>query len=208
MISQCCASFCCVVLLCSVVADSLWPHMTVAHQAPLSMGFSRQGILEWVAISSSRRTSQTRQRICLQCRRPGFDPWIGKIPWRKEWQPTPVFSPGEFNGQRSLVGYSLWGHKESQRDGHDWISAVQQHKSALCVHMSPLSWTSYCLPCSPTPLGHHRAPGRASELYSSFPLAIHFTHGNVHVSGLLSQFVPLSPSPAVSTSSFCKVEFF
>ena len=38
--------------------------------------------------------------------RPGFDPWVGKkIPWRKEWQSTPVFLPGEFHGQRSLVGY-------------------------------------------------------------------------------------------------------
>ena len=44
-------------------------------------------------------------RICLQCRRPKFDSWIGKI-WRREWQPTPVFLPGESHGQRSLGGYS------------------------------------------------------------------------------------------------------
>ena len=44
---------------------------------------------------------------------PGFDPWVAKIPWRWAWQPTPVFLPGEFHGQRSLVGYSPWGHKES-----------------------------------------------------------------------------------------------
>ena len=42
-----------------------------------------------------------------------FDPWVKKIPWIREWLPTPVFSPGEFHGQRSLVGYSPWGHKES-----------------------------------------------------------------------------------------------
>ena len=53
-----------------------------------------------------------QSRICLQCKRPGFDPWGGKIPWRREWQPTPVFLPGEFHGQRSLVGYSPQGHKE------------------------------------------------------------------------------------------------
>ena len=47
-------------------------------------------------------------RICLQCRRPRFDPWVGKIPWRREWLPTPIFLPGEFHGQRSLVCYSLW----------------------------------------------------------------------------------------------------
>ena len=43
---------------------------------------------------------------------PGSDPWVGKIPWRRKWQPTPVFLPGEFHGQRNLTGYSLWGHKE------------------------------------------------------------------------------------------------
>ena len=42
----------------------------------------------------------------------GFDPWFEKIPWRKKWQPTPVFLPEEFHGQRSLVGYSPWDHKE------------------------------------------------------------------------------------------------
>ena len=42
-----------------------------------------------------------------------FDPWVGKIPWRRAWQPSPVFLPGEFHGQRSLAGYSLWGYKES-----------------------------------------------------------------------------------------------
>jgi len=41
----------------------------------------------------------------------GFDSWVGKIPQRRKWQPTPVFFPGEFHGQRSLVGDSLWGHK-------------------------------------------------------------------------------------------------
>ena len=46
-------------------------------------------------------------------RETGFDPWIGKIPWRRERQPTLVFLPGEFHGQRSLVGYSPWGRKES-----------------------------------------------------------------------------------------------
>ena len=48
-----------------------------------------------------------------QCRRHGFNPWIGKIPWRRKWHPTPVLLPGESHGGRSLVGYSPWGHKES-----------------------------------------------------------------------------------------------
>ena len=41
-----------------------------------------------------------------------FDPWVRKIPWRRKWQSIPVFLPGESHGQRSLVGYSLWGYKE------------------------------------------------------------------------------------------------
>ena len=47
------------------------------------------------------------------CRRCRFDPWVKKILWRRKWQPTPVFLPGKFQGQRSLMGYSLWGRKES-----------------------------------------------------------------------------------------------
>ena len=43
----------------------------------------------------------------------GFDPWVGKIPWRRSWQPTPVFMPEESHGQRSLAGCSPWGRKES-----------------------------------------------------------------------------------------------
>ena len=41
------------------------------------------------------------------------DPWVGKISWRREWQPAVVFLPGEFHGQKKLVGYSLWDRKES-----------------------------------------------------------------------------------------------
>ena len=52
-------------------------------------------------------------RICLQCRRPELNPWVWKIPWRREWQPTLVFLPGKSHGQRSLAGYSPWGRKKS-----------------------------------------------------------------------------------------------
>ena len=51
--------------------------------------------------------------ICLQCRRPGFNSWVRKISWRRKWHPTPVALPGKSHGRRSLVGYSPWGHKES-----------------------------------------------------------------------------------------------
>ena len=54
--------------------------------------------------------------MASQCRwhkRGGFHPWVGKLPWRRAWEPTPVFLPGAFHGQRSLAGYCPWGRKES-----------------------------------------------------------------------------------------------
>ena len=54
----------------------------------------------------------------MQCRRCGFDPWGGKIPRRRKWQPTPVFWLGESYGQRSLAGDTSWGHKKSDMTEH------------------------------------------------------------------------------------------
>ena len=53
----------------------------------------------------------------------GFNPWVGKIPWIREWHPTSVFLLGEFHGQRSLVGCSSQGHKES--DMTEWLTHTQ-----------------------------------------------------------------------------------
>jgi len=47
-----------------------------------------------------------------RCKRYRFQSWVRKIPWRRAWQPTPVFLPGKSHGQRSLVGYSSWDHTE------------------------------------------------------------------------------------------------
>ena len=67
----------------------------------------------------------TRLRICLQCGRPGFDSESRKIPCRRSWQPNPVFLPGESHRQRSLVGYSPWGHKESVIT--KWLTHTHTH---------------------------------------------------------------------------------
>ena len=79
----------------------------------------------------------TCQCRCKRCR---FNPWVGKIPWRKEWQPTPVFLPGESHGQRSLEGYSPQGHKESDmtkqaRMPFLWLPSPNSHwlLSLLCL---------------------------------------------------------------------------
>ena len=73
--------------------------------------------------------------------RPVFDPWVGKIPWRREQLPTPVFWPGEFHGQRSLAGYSPWGHREQdtteQLSLHFILYSGSTNPSHPCLHSIP-----------------------------------------------------------------------
>ena len=74
------------------------------------------------------------ERICLQCGRPGFNPWVGKIPWRRERLPTPVFWPGELHGL-----YSPWGHKGS--DMTEWLFTPLPFTSCWVLDaMCGLSW--------------------------------------------------------------------
>ena len=53
-----------------------------------------------------------------------FNPWVGKIPWRRKWQSIPVLLPGKFHGRRSLVGYNPWGHKELDMTKHSTAAKV------------------------------------------------------------------------------------
>ena len=89
-------------------------------------------------------------------RRHRFHPWVRKIPWRRRWQPSPVFWPGKSHGQRSLVGYSSWGHKE-------WPDLATEHYNLTVIseywnlnfiqfswvtrHVSPLTDWLMCI-CS------------------------------------------------------------
>ena len=59
---------------------------------------------------------------CRGCKRHGFDAWVRKIPWRRSWQPTPIFLPGKSHGQRSLAGYSPQGVKERVGDGQGGLA--------------------------------------------------------------------------------------
>ena len=61
---------------------------------------------------------------CMRHRRRRFDAWVGSIPWRRKWQPTPVFLPGKFHGQRNLAGYSPWGCKDSDTIEHTCMHAL------------------------------------------------------------------------------------
>jgi len=71
---------------------------------------------KWPLWPHSTRASLVAQMVkrLLQCRRPRFNPWVGKIPWRRKWHPTPVLLPGKSHGLRSL----------SQRVGHDWATSL------------------------------------------------------------------------------------
>ena len=80
---------------------------------------------------------------CLQCRRPGFDPCLGKTPWRSQWQLTPVFLPGKSYGQRNLVGYRSWGRKSKTLKRYIWeIEATKPPptEKAMAPHSSTLAW--------------------------------------------------------------------
>ena len=68
--------------------------------------------VQTVGVSGSTNSKEDSCE-CRRHKRWGFDSWVGKIPWRKAWQPTLVFLPGKSHGQRSLAGYSPWGCKAS-----------------------------------------------------------------------------------------------
>ena len=69
----------------------------------------------WASLMTQREKNPPAKQETQEM---GFNPWVGKIPWRRKWQPTPVFLPGKSHGQRSLVGYHPWGHKESDMPEH------------------------------------------------------------------------------------------
>ena len=89
--------------------------------------------------------------MCLHCRRPRFDPWAGKIPWSREWQPTPVFFPGEFQGHRSLADYSPWGRTEVKTTERPALPLSLKESVLACAQLSE------CVP--PGELQPARLPG-------------------------------------------------
>ena len=83
--------------------------------------------------------SDGKESAC-NCKRPGFNSWVGKIPWEREWYPTPVSLLGEFQGQRSLVGYSPWGCKES-----DTTEQLTLHFFTISIKLSLLKYNTWCV---------------------------------------------------------------
>ena len=78
--------------------------------------------------------------IYLQCGKPRFYPCTGKIPWRREWLPTPISLPGEFHGQRSLAGYNPWGCRElatTEQLTHTAQLSLRVHSSRYHLDYNP-----------------------------------------------------------------------
>ena len=83
-------------------------HFTNKGPYSQSYGFSSSHI--WTTMTSL--VAQMVKVSAYSPGDPGFNPWVGKIPWRRKWQPSPVLLPGKSRGWRSLVGYSPWSHRE------------------------------------------------------------------------------------------------
>ena len=89
----------------------------------------------------------------MQCWRPGFEPWVRKIPWRRKWQPTPVLLPGKCHGWRSLVGYSQWDRRElyTTEQHHFllflvcWMFLIVKFLSVLSKVFSCICWDDHVI---------------------------------------------------------------
>ena len=99
------------------------------HCAPFPSGLPSGAVVE-----NPPANDQWRRRKRLR-----FDPWVGKIPWRRKRQSTPAFLPGEFHGQMRLVGYSPWGHKE--------LDTIEHTHTHTHTHICPIStlWSFHLL---------------------------------------------------------------
>ena len=79
----------------------------------------------------------------MVCRRHRVHPWRGKIPWRREWQPTPVFLSGKCHGRRILAGYSAWGHKKSDRTWKLVVNHFINKRKSLGLAPGSVSFSCY-----------------------------------------------------------------
>ena len=115
-----------------------------------------------------------------QCGRPGFDPSVRKIPWRRKWQPTPVFLPGESHGQRSLVGYSPWDRKES--DTTERLHFTSLLFPAICkassdnhfafLHFFFMGMVLITASCTMSQTSIHSSSGTLSDLIPGISLSL------------------------------------
>ena len=111
-----------------------WPKVThTEHHSHCTRVFLKRGFPG----DSAVRNLPARYRRCK------FSPWVGKIPWRRKWQPTPVVLPGKSHGQRSLEGPSPWGHREL--DTTLWLNHHHHFKETYRHPKKPKKLTFYRL---------------------------------------------------------------
>ena len=97
----------------SMISSLLGPGVKAADLDHILHSFIQSGLPRWC--SGKESTCQCRSHRGCE-----FNSWVGKIPWRRKWQPTPVLFTGKFHGQESLAGYSPWGCRESGMT--EWLS--------------------------------------------------------------------------------------
>ena len=139
-----------------------------------------------------------RSRICLQCRRPRFNPWVGKVPWRRKWQPTLVFLSGEFHQQRTLAGYSLWSCKEL--DTSEQLTLFTSLFSICVSHNHRLQNITYTHTHSPALTlaaiqlcmlsSSYRTCAQMSHTHTHTHTHTHALHGHRHTVGSKPQGFP------------------
>ena len=95
---------------------------------------------------------------CRRCRGCGFNLWVREIPWSRKWQPTPVFLPGKFPGQRGLAGYSPWGHKEWDTTEDPSTQRARAHTPSPSLTQS-LTLSPPWTPTPDTAVGKQWGPG-------------------------------------------------
>ena len=106
---------------------------------PGSPVYTHVGVHPCVCVCERERLGERKCKVRWSALRLRFDPWVGKIPWRRKWQPAPVFLPRESHGQRSLAGYSPQGRTESD------TTEVTQHRQLSAVSCS-VKWVCSYLP--------------------------------------------------------------
>ena len=139
---------------------------------------------------ASGKESACQYRRHKRCR---FNPWVRKIPWNKKWQPTPVFLPGKFHGQRGLVGYNPQGCKESATT--ERLSTIYLSIYIFLIEVCCYLVTKLCPTMQPHGLQHTRfpCPPLSPEICSS--------------SCPSSRWCYLTISSSVILFSFCRQSF-
>ena len=120
--------------------------------------FQEEGLPQWLSSKESTCNAGAAERC-------GFDPWVMKIPWRRAWQPIPIFLPGRPHRQRSLVGYTSCGHKRlryAEATQHVYTDELEEPEfhplytgfnTAVCLIWLPCGFTKliYKTLCLPAP---------------------------------------------------------